>query len=179
MTSDAITARVTSLQQTAELAAALAGRLHRGDVICLDGPLGAGKTAFVAALAGSLGASDLVTSPTFTLENRHQLSGPDPEAPSLLLHCDLYRPGDDARRDLLPSMLEARDEGAILAVEWASPVRDWLTPYLQLEVGFVDLDEDGIDGQRSFSLRPVPGGWPEMEELAREWRRVRVREDSR
>ena len=168
--SDSITVRVRSLEQTADLAAALAGRLRRGDVICLDGELGAGKTAFVAALARCLGASDAITSPTFTLENRHQLSGPDPDGPSLLLHCDLYRPGEDARRDLLPAMLEARDEGAILAIEWASPVRDWLTPYLQLEVELVTPDEGEVE--RSFSLRPVPEGWPGMDALAREWRQV-------
>lgn len=175
--SDVITVRVRNLQQTADLAAALAARLRRGDVICLDGPLGAGKTAFVAAMGCWLGASDAITSPTFTLENRHQLSGPDPDGPSLLVHCDLYRPGDDARRDLLPAMLEARDEGAILAIEWASPVRDWLTPYLQLEVELVTPGEGEV--QRSFSLRPVPAGWPGMGELAREWRRVHVGEDPR
>ncbi len=168
--SESITVRVRSLRQTADLAAALAARLRRGDVICLDGSLGAGKTAFVAALASSLGANDAITSPTFTLENRHQLSGPDPECPSLLVHCDLYRPGEDARRDLLPAMLEARDEGAILAIEWASPVRDWLTPYLQLDVELVTPDEAEV--QRSFSLCPVPEGWPEMDALAREWSQV-------
>jgi tRNA threonylcarbamoyladenosine biosynthesis protein TsaE len=175
--SNAITVRVGSLEQTADLAAALAVRLRRGDVLCLDGSLGAGKTAFVAALARCLGASDAITSPTFTLENRHQLSGSDPEAPSLLVHCDLYRPGEDARRDLLPAMLEARDEGAVLAIEWASPVRDWLTPYLQIEIELVGLDEGEV--QRSFSLRPVPEGWPEMDALVREWQQVPVQGGSR
>jgi tRNA threonylcarbamoyl adenosine modification protein YjeE len=175
--SDAITVRVRSLQQTAELAAALAVRLRRGDVICLDGQLGAGKTSFVAELARWFGADDEITSPTFTLENRHALSGPDPAGPSLLVHCDLYRPGEDARRDLLPAMLEARDEGAILAIEWAAPVRDWLTPYLQLEVELLIPDDGEV--LRSFSLHPVPIGWPSMDGLALEWQRIADKEDSR
>jgi len=170
MMSDAITVRVRSLEQTAELAASLAARLRPGDVICLDGQLGAGKTAFVAGIARWFGASDEITSPTFTLENRHPLSGPDPEGPSLLVHCDLYRPGEDSRRDLLPAMLEVRDEGAILAIEWADPVRDWLTPYLQLEIELLTPDDGEV--LRSFSLRPVPAGWPPMDELALEWERV-------
>ena len=168
--SDAITVRVRSLRQTTQLAAALAARLRRGDVICLDGQLGAGKTAFVAALAHWFGANDEITSPTFTLENRHPLSGPDPDGPALLVHCDLYRPGEDSRRDLLPAMLEARDEGAILAVEWADPVRDWLTPYLQLGVELLIQDDGEV--LRSFSLRPVPAGWPPIREVAVEWRRI-------
>lgn len=170
---EAIRAHVHSLEQTRALARALAPRLRPGDVLCLDGELGAGKTAFVAALAGWFGTGEEITSPTFTLENRHPLPGPDPAGPRLLVHCDLYRPGEDARRDLLPAMLEARDEGALLAIEWADPVRDWLTPYLQLTVR---LDADGSAG-REFTLRPVPGGWPGLAPLAGEWRRIAAVEE--
>jgi tRNA threonylcarbamoyladenosine biosynthesis protein TsaE len=161
-----ITVRVSSLEQTAGLARALASRLRPGDVLCLDGELGAGKTAFVKELATVFGADDEINSPTFTLENRHRLEG---DGPGLLVHCDLYRPGEDARRDLLPSMLEARDEGALLAIEWADPVRDWLTPYLQITVR---LFTGGNGPQREFSLEPVPEGWPAMDEVSADWRRI-------
>lgn len=164
---DSIPVVVHSLKQTAGLAAALAVRLGPGSVLCLDGELGAGKTAFVAALAQALGAEGEVRSPTFTLENRHPLPGAGPGERGLLVHADLYRPGEDARRDLLPALLEARDEGAILAIEWADPVKDWLTPYLQLEV---ELAEGGR--ARRFTLSPVPSGWPAMREVAAAWRAV-------
>jgi len=164
-----ISVRVAHLEQTAALARAIAPRLRRGDVLCLDGELGAGKTAFVKELAGCFGAAEEINSPTFTLENRHRLASSAPEGPQLLVHCDLYRPGEDARRDLLPAMLEARDEGALLAIEWADPVRDWLTPYLQITVRLVS----GADTvQREFTLTAVPEGWPAMQSVADEWRGI-------
>ena len=74
----------TSPQATQELAAALAGRLHCGDVILLRGDLGAGKTEFVKGLATNLAAPEPVTSPTFSLLNVYQGSIP-------IYHFDLYR----------------------------------------------------------------------------------------
>ena len=164
-----ISVQVSSLGQTAELAGAIAPRLRPRDVICLDGELGAGKTAFVKELARYFGVIGEINSPTFTLENRHQLEPLDPGGPRLLVHCDLYRPGEDARRDLLPAMLEARDEGALLAIEWADPVRDWLTPYLQLTARLVP-GEDGT--RREFTLAAVPEGWPPMDVVAAEWQQI-------
>jgi len=164
-----ITVRVESLEQTTELAHALAPLLRAGDVICLDGELGAGKTAFVKALAGWFGVGDEINSPTFTLENRHPLPPKGETAPGLLVHSDLYRPGEDARRDLLPAMLEARDEGALLAVEWGDPVRDWLTPYLQVTVR---LHSGEGPVTREFTLHAVPDGWPGMESLVDAWARA-------
>lgn len=164
-----ITVRVHSLEQTAALAAALAPLLRTGDAICLDGQLGAGKTAFVKALADCFGVGDEINSPTFTLENRHPLPDREGGGPRMLVHCDLYRPGEDARRDLLPAMLEARDEGALLAVEWADPVRDWLTPYLQVTVRL--HSGEGVVG-RDFTLHAVPDGWPPMDGLAGRWSQI-------
>ena len=63
-------------------------------------------------------------------------------------------------------MLEARDEGALLAVEWADPVRDWLTPYLQITVRL--HAGEAVVG-RDFRLHAVPDGWPRMDELCTDW----------
>lgn len=153
---------------TRELATLLARRLCPGDVLCLDGELGAGKTTFVAALAEALGVEGEVVSPTFTLENRHVLRPARPGDPAWLLHCDLYRPGEDARRDLLPSMLEAREEGAVLAIEWAAPVKDWLTPFVEIRF---EVDR-GNPGARRIALRALPRGWPPMKSLAEAWLRA-------
>ena len=164
-----IAVRVESLDQTSELAHALARLLRPGDALCLDGELGAGKTAFVKALADWFGVGDEINSPTFTLENRHPLPARSESTPRLLVHCDLYRPGEDARRDLLPAMLEARDEGALIAVEWGDPVRDWLTPYLQITVR-LHCGEGPVT--REFALEAVPEGWPGMDALVADWARV-------
>ena len=152
---------------TVDLARGLAGVLRPGDVLCLAGELGAGKTTFVAALAAELGAEESIVSPTFTLENRHVLTPKAPGGPQWLVHYDLYRPGEDARQELLPSMIEARDEGAILAIEWPVPVKDWLTPYLDLRLA----RHPSGDAARSVRLLPVPAGWPRRDALAEAWRR--------
>lgn len=158
------------LETTYLFAQELAGLLCPGDVLCLEGDLGAGKTAFVAGLARALGVTDDVVSPTFTLENRYAV--PLEHGLRELVHCDLYRPGEDARRDLLPTMLEARDEGCLLAVEWADAVQDWLQPYLVLSIRVVGEADAGSTPPRELVLRDVPDGWPRAEELRRRWRKI-------
>jgi tRNA threonylcarbamoyladenosine biosynthesis protein TsaE len=165
-----IRARACELAQTRALARSLARRLRPGDALCLDGELGAGKTAFVAGLAEHFSVADEIASPTFTLENRHVLHPPDPGGPRLLLHCDLYRPGEDARRDLLPSMLEARDEGAILAVEWPEAVIEWLEPCLLVRLS-LETSPPAAPARR-IELVDRPPGWPPMAEVRAEWERI-------
>lgn len=102
-----------SKSATSELAAALAPLLREGDLLLLEGPLGAGKTFFTRALLRALGltAETRVTSPTFTLVNQY------PTEPRLV-HADLYRLSDDPRGVSELGLLEERDEGALLVVEW-------------------------------------------------------------
>jgi len=98
---------------TTRLAAELAPLLAGGDLLLLDGPLGAGKTFFARALARSLGLGDdaRVTSPTFTLVHEYET---DPK----LVHADLYRLSDDERGVFELGLLPQRDDGALLVVEW-------------------------------------------------------------
>lgn len=98
---------------TSRLAAQLAPLLSGGDLLLLEGPLGAGKTFFTRALLRSLGldSESRVTSPTFTLVNEY-------DTEPRLLHADLYRLIDDARGVRELGLLEQRDDGALLVVEW-------------------------------------------------------------
>ncbi len=76
-----------SVEETKKTASELAKTLKAGDVICMRGDLGAGKTAFVQGLAKGLGINEPVTSPTFTIVNEYYGIMP-------LYHFDVYRIAD-------------------------------------------------------------------------------------
>jgi tRNA threonylcarbamoyladenosine biosynthesis protein TsaE len=90
----------------------LAASLRGGEVIALDGDLGAGKTQFVKGLAAGLGHTGEVTSPTFTLVHEY-LGGHLP-----LFHFDWYRLESEAEV-LRIGLDDYLDAGGILAIEWA------------------------------------------------------------
>jgi len=99
-------------EQTSAAGEEIASLLVPGDVLLLDGELGAGKTAFVRGLARGLGlAADDVTSPTFTLIQEYR----SPRTGMVLYHADLYRLTPRETEDL--GLGELSEDG-ILAVEW-------------------------------------------------------------
>ena len=108
---------VKNVEETWAVARAFAAELKPGDVVCLEGDLGAGKTTFTQGLAASIGAKRAVTSPTFCLVVEH------PTDRFLLVHMDLYRLHDED--DVLTIGWEdylAR--GAVLFVEWSDRAGD-------------------------------------------------------
>jgi len=101
-----------SEEQTSAAGEEVASMLAPGDVLLLEGELGAGKTAFVRGLARGLGLqADEVTSPTFTLIQEYRTPG----AGVVLYHADLYRLSPREVDDL--GLGELSEDG-ILAVEW-------------------------------------------------------------
>lgn len=76
-----------SAEQTRRLGARLGALLQPGDVVCLSGDLGAGKTAFAAGIGAGWGAKVPVTSPTFNLVHEHERDGDA----QILYHLDCYR----------------------------------------------------------------------------------------
>ena len=109
-------ARSGSAAETEALGEALAPHLEAGDVVALSGPLGAGKTRFVAGLARGLGCRARVRSPSFTLVN--ELHGR-----LLLVHLDLYRLDPRATDSL---GLEELAERGVLVAEWGEKLPAWL-----------------------------------------------------
>ncbi len=99
--------------QTAALAASFAEQLGPGDVILLEGDLGAGKTTFARALCAALGVEGPVTSPTFGVAHRYDA------AVGLIAHLDLHRLGTVGLvdRELIDDELDAAD---VAIVEWPS-----------------------------------------------------------
>ncbi|MCL2618782.1 MAG: tRNA (adenosine(37)-N6)-threonylcarbamoyltransferase complex ATPase subunit type 1 TsaE [Defluviitaleaceae bacterium] len=114
-----MTYTTTSPEQTHALAARLAKSLHAGDVLCLYGGLGAGKTAFTKGLAEGLGILDTVTSPTFTIVCEYR-SGRVP-----LFHYDVYRLGGSAGLEDT-AFYDYLEGGGVVVVEWAQLVEDAL-----------------------------------------------------
>lgn len=106
---------------TWEVAKRFAATLKSGDVVCLEGDLGAGKTTFTQGLCAALGAKRAVTSPTFCIVSEH------PADVFLVVHMDLYRLHDE--EDVLQIGWEdylAR--GAVLVVEWSDRAGTLIPP---------------------------------------------------
>lgn len=105
-----------SVEKTVAIATAFGGILHANDIVCLDGDLGAGKTAFTRGIAIALGINDIVPSPTFTILIEHQ-TGRIP-----LYHFDAYRLGDEDEF-LNLGFEEYFSSGGVCVVEWADRIK--------------------------------------------------------
>lgn len=102
---------------TRALAARVAERLPRGALLLLEGPLGAGKTTFVAGLAQALRSTARTSSPTYTLVHEY----PTPQG--VLVHVDAYRLADPAA--LIGMGLDDYLERArAVVVEWGGPLAE-------------------------------------------------------
>jgi tRNA threonylcarbamoyladenosine biosynthesis protein TsaE len=120
-------------------------RLVGGEIILLDGALGAGKTVFVKGLARGLGldAGD-VTSPSFTLVNRHD------EGRLTIYHLDLYRLDEGASAAHAVDLDELlADEHAVVVIEWAERMKGYRLPS---SVWRVSITGDG-DEPRTITIR--------------------------
>ena len=126
--------QVNGVEETWAVAREFAAELRPGDVVCLEGDLGAGKTTFTQGLAASLGAKRAVTSPTFCLVVEH------PTDRFLLVHMDLYRlhSEDDV---LAIGWEDYLAEGAILVVEWPERAGSLIPPTAK-HIVFTHLDGD-------------------------------------
>lgn len=105
-------AEAADAEQMRAVGASLARHLRAGDVVVLDGPLGAGKTTLTQGIGAALAVRGSVTSPTFVIARRHPGPGPD------LVHVDAYRLGGAVEVDDLD--LDADLERAVTVVEWGA-----------------------------------------------------------
>jgi tRNA threonylcarbamoyladenosine biosynthesis protein TsaE len=118
-----------SPEQTRRVGMRLGGMLQKGDVVCLQGELGAGKTTFVQGVAQGWGSLDAVTSPTFILVNIYRRADG-----RQLFHMDAYRLDSAAEAEELD--IDAMLAQGSLLIEWPERM-DGLIPadrmWLQLE----------------------------------------------
>lgn len=154
-----LTVRTTDADGTRAVAEALAGALRAGDLLVLDGPLGAGKTTFTQGLGAGLGVRGPVASPTFVIERVHPNLGEGPD----LVHVDAYRLGGEGEIDDLD--LEADLDRAVTVVEWGRDRVEHLADSALLVVlDRPDRVEDPEDPDEPRTLHLLPSGprWDEQ-----------------
>jgi len=134
--------RSGSVAETEALGEALAPHLEAGDVVALSGPLGAGKTRFVAGLARGLACKARVRSPSFTLVNEYR-------GRLLLLHLDLYRVDTPAAEGL---GIEEESERGVLVAEWGEKL-----PASLLERALTIEFDLASEHERTLTARAAPG----------------------
>jgi tRNA threonylcarbamoyladenosine biosynthesis protein TsaE len=128
--------------ETRRLAASIAAAAEPGDLVCLWGELGAGKTQFAKGFGAGLGVAGTISSPTFILMSEYEGRLP-------LFHVDLYRlaDGPDA---LAGGIVDERQAAGVTLVEWPDRMAD-LLPARRLDVV---IDGTGTE-PRTITLRAV------------------------
>jgi len=114
-------------ERMAQLGALLAAHLDAGDLLMLDGELGAGKTTLTRGIGDALGVRGAVTSPTFVLARTH----PRESGGAPLVHVDAYRLSSPMELDDLDLDFAA----SIVVVEWGAGLLDGVTDsWLQVQI---------------------------------------------
>lgn len=132
-----------NFKETQRLGEELALRMEGGEVICLEGELGAGKTTFTQGLLKGLGAEGPYTSPTFLIMKQYDLktkNHPEYSGLKAAYHIDAYRVGADDILNLGWEEMIA-DPKNIIIVEWPERIKEIL-PENVLKISFESLDED-------------------------------------
>jgi tRNA threonylcarbamoyladenosine biosynthesis protein TsaE len=134
-----------SPETTMALAARLAAVAEAGDLVCLWGELGAGKTVFAKGFGAGLGIEATINSPSFVLMSEYAGRLP-------LFHLDLYRLAGPA--DVLAGgLLDERQAGGVTLIEWPDRLEP-LVPSPRLDIR---IDGAGTD-RRSISIQAVGSG---------------------
>ncbi|SHK23066.1 tRNA threonylcarbamoyladenosine biosynthesis protein TsaE [Anaerobranca californiensis DSM 14826] len=143
--------------ETVKLGNKIGALLKSGDILILEGDLGAGKTTFTQGLAKGLGIDDYVKSPTFTYVMEYRGIIP-------LYHFDLYRLRDpEELYDL--GFEDFIDQGGVLVMEWGSLVEDMLSNdgYEYIKISLLKTGEN----TRTVKIWDTPKGQSLYKELSR------------
>lgn len=130
-----------SPEETFEIGRKYGENAAPGDVFCLDGDLGVGKTVFTKGFAAGVGVKDVVSSPTFTILQSYE----DGRIP--LYHFDVYRIEDPSEMDEI-GFDEFIYGGGVSLIEWAQLISDILPEhYTQVKIE--------KDAARGFDYRKI------------------------
>jgi tRNA threonylcarbamoyladenosine biosynthesis protein TsaE len=141
--------KIASAQEMFDLGKIIGAQLRAGDLILLNGPLGAGKTVLVQGIGAALGFTD-VTSPTFVISRIH--NGPLP-----LIHVDTYRLLESGKAALyLDDLdLDSARESAVTVIEWGG------AESARLSDERLEIDIDRTEEERTVTVRAIGPRWAE------------------
>lgn len=143
--------KIASAQEMFDLGKRIGAQLRAGDLILLNGPLGAGKTVLVQGMGAALGFTE-VTSPTFVISRIHK-------GPLSLIHVDTYRllEGGKAALYLDDLDLDSARERAVTVIEWGGEES------ARLSDERLEIDIDRSDEERAVIWRAIGPRWAEFE----------------
>ncbi|CDZ75275.1 tRNA A37 threonylcarbamoyladenosine biosynthesis protein TsaE [ [Peptoniphilus sp. ING2-D1G] len=140
---------LNNTKETAELGLKLGAFLKAGDVVCLNGDLGSGKTTLTKSIGKGMGVEDYITSPTFTIINEYY-------SKLNLYHFDTYRLENIEDMEYL-GFDEYFYGNGVCVIEWADKIKEFLPEdYLELNIERIDENKRKIIfkavGKRSEEL---------------------------
>jgi len=142
--------KIQSAQEMFDLGRTLGAQLRAGDLILLNGPLGAGKTVLVQGIGAALGFTD-VTSPTFVISRIHK-------GALSLIHVDTYRLLESGKAALYLDDLDldsARESG-VTVIEWGG------AESARLSEERLEIDIDRSNEERVVTWRAIGPRWAEL-----------------
>ncbi|HYU48687.1 MAG TPA: tRNA (adenosine(37)-N6)-threonylcarbamoyltransferase complex ATPase subunit type 1 TsaE [Candidatus Limnocylindria bacterium] len=149
-----VTLIARDVEATRAVGAILGRAAEPGDVVCLFGELGAGKTQLAKGIAAGLGVTDTVSSPSFVLMAEY-------EGRLQLFHIDLYRLADAADA-LAGGLVDDRQAAGVTVIEWAERLGE------RLPASRLDVRIDGTgDDPRRLELRPTDARHERLAAMAR------------
>lgn len=126
-----------AVEETRALGSALADLAEPGDIIVLNGELGAGKTALTQGFAEGLGVTEQVVSPTFTIARAYR-------GRLALNHLDVYRL-EHLQEAVDLGLAELTDDGSVTLIEWGEVILAALPPdHLEVRLTYGPGDDDRV-----------------------------------
>ena len=144
------THRIADVEAMAALGEKVARICRPGDLILLNGPLGAGKTVLVQGIGRALGIAD-VTSPTFVISRIHQGSMP-------LIHVDVYRLLESGNAAVYLDDLDldtAREDG-LTVIEWGG------SESARLSEDRLEIEIDRTNDERIVTIKAIGSRWDKV-----------------
>ena len=128
-----------------DLGISLSAQLKAGDLLLINGPLGAGKTVLAQGIGKGLGIDD-ITSPTFVISRTHKAALP-------MIHVDVYRLIDTDNPNLYLDDLDLDTENSVTVVEWGG------AESARLSEDRLEISIDRTNEIRQVEIRAIGARW--------------------